>query len=928
MRNLRLQTIIALGMLVMLMAVGIWPATAQEMRPTPGPGVELKPGEVLVEFKHEVSAQSTHALLTEVGATRVRTLYGSRVELWQVPEGQELAIAKKLTANPAVEYAEPNYRYYALDSGPNTPVVEPSDPYFNRQWGHAQIQSAAAWDITTGSADVVIAIIDSGVDLGHPDLAGKLVAGRDFVDGDDSPWDTNGHGSHVAGIAAAVTNNGTGIAGVDWQAKIMPVRVLTDDGGGYSSVIAEGVRWAAQEGAQVLNLSLGGSSYSQTLRNAIMEAHQKGSLVVAAMGNSRLEGNPTQYPAAYDHVMAVAATGPSDLYARYSQYGDHCDISAPGGDMFYLHDPDGVYSTMPTYPVYMTINEGFSRNYDYAHGTSQAAPHVAGLAALVWGLRPSLTPDEVQTMLEATADDLGEPGWDMDYGYGRINAWAAVQGITPPSVPTLYAIQNTGGQDDFVVKWTAVSGATSYSLEENADPSFLQVGSMFSVTVPQYQVTNKEPGTTWYYRVRANNAQGNSAWSNVESTTVAPAAPVLEAIENTGNEDEYVVQWSATTGAISYTLGESNGSSCKSPTIRYKGAALQYQVTGQRGGTWYYCVRASNAGGDSGLSAVVSTTVTMPALEPPKMAPIDNAGGDNAYVVEWSPVPTSPITYTLEQSGNPYFVGPTVVYSGTAVTHTVEGQPAGTWYYRVRAFGQDGKSPWSESESVTVGVAIFLPLAVVGYPVALPLDPWTVIIREDFEGIFPKILWDIEDVSGAGYQWGTRDCRPHAGAYSAWAIGNSWNGGGPDCFSSYPNGTESWLVYGPFNLEDATEAELRYQAWVNVQDKSGDALCHMASIDNYDFYGWCTSFAFPQQTWTERVLDLTDVYELGDLIGEPQVWVLLLFQSDLLGNASEGAYVDDVLLRKMAVPPTAADVEGQAGPPPGWQRPAVFRRTG
>ncbi len=191
------------------------------------------------------------------------------------------------------------------------------------QWGHAQIASTSAWDHPTGSAEIVIAVIDTGIDGGHPDLASKIVPGYDFVDDDADPTDLHGHGTHVAGIAAAVTNNTVGIAGTSWGAMVMPIRVLNEDGYGIAEDIVDGITWATTHGAHILNLSLGGSSYSQAQQDAVNPAHVAGHLVIAAMGNRRDYGNPTSYPAACDNVMAVAATNTNNGYSWFSQFGPH-----------------------------------------------------------------------------------------------------------------------------------------------------------------------------------------------------------------------------------------------------------------------------------------------------------------------------------------------------------------------------------------------------------------------------------------------------------------------------------------------------------------------------------------------------------------------------------------------------------------------------
>ena len=202
------------------------------------------------------------------------------------------------------------------------------------------------------------------------------------------------------------------------------MRVLGSTGTGTAANAALAIGWAEQHGANIINLSLGGPDWSQTLQDAINLAHGSGSLIIAAMGNQNT--NAPYYPAACENVFAVSATTQLDGRAPYSNYGSHNDIAAPGGSMSYYGQTTGIYSTMPTYPVYMTTQYGYVINYDYLQGTSQAAPYVSGLAALIWSLSPGLTPDQVQQAIESTADDLDPAGWDQVFGWGRINARAAV----------------------------------------------------------------------------------------------------------------------------------------------------------------------------------------------------------------------------------------------------------------------------------------------------------------------------------------------------------------------------------------------------------------------------------------------------------------------------------------------------------------------
>jgi thermitase len=240
----KMLLLVALFLLAASLFPPAMPGQAASAAEPPTPAGDFKAGELLVKFETGMTLNATENLLSRYQATQIRALYRSDVQLWSVPAGQELEIVASLNANPAVVYAEPNYLYHAFDTTPN-------DPHFisGKQWAHTKIQSPAAWDITTGSDAITIAIIDTGIDEGHPDLASKIVAGYDYVGGDSNPHDRNGHGTHCAGIAAAITDNSAGVAGVSWGAKIMPLRVLDEEGSGWSSDITSAITWAYTNGA-------------------------------------------------------------------------------------------------------------------------------------------------------------------------------------------------------------------------------------------------------------------------------------------------------------------------------------------------------------------------------------------------------------------------------------------------------------------------------------------------------------------------------------------------------------------------------------------------------------------------------------------------------------------------------------------------------
>ncbi|TEU11378.1 MAG: peptidase S8 [Anaerolineales bacterium] len=419
---------------------------------SPSGSGEFVPGEVLVKFKKDAPRVSVQAALSAQHARAVGQVPALGVQRLSVPAGQELAIIASLQQHPLVEYAEPNYIIRA--------VLDPNDLYFPSQWGLDMIGAPEAWDVTTGSSDIIIAIVDSGIDLDHPDLSGKIIVGYDYVNGDWVPDDDFGHGTHVAGIAAAQTNNGIGVAGVSWGARLMALKVLDAGGYGHYDNVASAVTYAADHGAKIINLSLGGGDYSQTLHNAVIYAHNAGCVVVAATGN---DNDSVLYPAKYAEAFAVAATDSNDVQAWFSNYGSEVDVAAPGVGIYSTHLPHAYLSP--------SCHDDDGDGYGLCTGTSMAAPHVAGLAALIWSEYPGYTNDQVEGRIETTAVDLGETGWDQYYGHGRIDAHAALfcapnLGASPQSVAFLaddttdpipssqtVSVLNTGCAP---ITWTAV----------------------------------------------------------------------------------------------------------------------------------------------------------------------------------------------------------------------------------------------------------------------------------------------------------------------------------------------------------------------------------------------------------------------------------------------------------------------------------------
>ncbi|MBX2998132.1 MAG: S8 family serine peptidase [Caldilineaceae bacterium] len=285
--------------------------------------------------------------------------------------------------------------------------IQVNDPDFNnsmRVYAPALIDLTWAWRFSMGNPAIVLAVVDSGVNALHPDLNGRVLAGYDFVNKDDDPQDDHGHGTHIAGIIAAVANNGIGSAGICPLCSILPVKVLDASNTGTWANVAAGIVYAVDNGAHVINLSLGGSSNTQVIQDAISYAAAHGVLVVAAAGNSR--SDDYFYPAALEDVLAVSATRQDDTRWSLSNFGDWIDVTAPG------------YAIFSTYHAL----DNFYNGYTFMSGTSMAAPHVVGLAGLLLSQQPARTSADLRRLILESATDLGEPGRDIYFGAGRINA--------------------------------------------------------------------------------------------------------------------------------------------------------------------------------------------------------------------------------------------------------------------------------------------------------------------------------------------------------------------------------------------------------------------------------------------------------------------------------------------------------------------------
>ncbi|NLH98145.1 MAG: S8 family serine peptidase [Chthonomonadales bacterium] len=475
------------------------------------------PGELLVGVTHQAdqagwvrqAAINVGEILetnARIGVHRVRVRPGMSLE----------QAAARIAQTPGVRFVEPNYIL--------TTCATPNDPYFASQYGPKKIQADLAWELWSPVAPVVIAIVDTGIDNTHPDLTNKILRNGSTIVGfnalTDTPSDAlddHGHGTHCAGIAAGQINNGVGIAGIaGWDGlagsdssfvKLMPVKVLSQWGSGNTTDVAEGITWAADNGANVISLSLGGGG-SITLASAVSYAWSRGCIVVAAAGNN--SSSTPSYPAAYPESLSVAATDSTDTLCSFSNWGSWVAVAAPGA---------AILSTAPTYPA----TAGYPLNYASLNGTSMACPHVAGEAALIWSKSPFLTNADVKALIIGNTDPY-TPFSGRTIAGGRVNVFKAMGGTVepppppapePPAAPT--NLSATAGTNYITLKWTQSSSPNVVQNKvyrsTSSSSGFTCIATLNATTT--YTNSGLPRRTRYYYKVTAVNADGlESGFSN------------------------------------------------------------------------------------------------------------------------------------------------------------------------------------------------------------------------------------------------------------------------------------------------------------------------------------------------------------------------------------------------------------------------------
>ncbi|MEW6103467.1 MAG: S8 family serine peptidase [bacterium] len=445
---------------------------------------DFVPGEILVKFKEKkqiltIETQSMDFLFDNI--YRIKLKKGIGVS----------DMIDKLKDNPDVIYVEPNYILKAY--------ITPNDPKFNDQWALPKISAPDAWDIEKGTTSVIIAILDTGIDYNHPDLSGKIIGSQSFVPDEKDPMDGNGHGSHVSGIAGAETNNGTGTAGLAWNCKILAIKCLDKYGYGDNANISLAINYAADNGAKVINMSLGGYNGGNVLKDACDYAYNKGVFIVAAAGNDGI--NEKCYPAAYDNVMAVAATDRYDQKAYFSNYGNWVDIAAPGVS---------ILSTTP------------GNEYKSFSGTSMSSPFVAGLAGLLFSKYHGATNAFIFNEIRNRADNIQRPD------FGRINALYSLCGENrPPNEFSIIQPANNGWTSSQYPKF---KWSTSCDLDWNDKITYSvflgkikdELKNVANTTDTSWIPAFKEPlamNTTYNWQIIASDSRGGTASSSISTFT-------------------------------------------------------------------------------------------------------------------------------------------------------------------------------------------------------------------------------------------------------------------------------------------------------------------------------------------------------------------------------------------------------------------------
>lgn len=691
------------------------------------------------------------------GPAFFETLVSVQLDAAQDPDEALL----QLRSAPDVEYAHPEALYHA--------VGVPSDPSYPQLWGLQKIQADLAWDAEVGRHEVVVAVIDTGIDVSHPDLRANVwvnpdeipangvdddgngyaddLYGYDFANADPEPFDDHDHGTHVAGTIGAVGNNGIGVVGVAWKVKLMAVKFLRADGSGTESDAVAAIQYAALNGAHVLSNSWGGPSYSQAIQDAVTAANTAGALVVAAAGNDNTDA--PFYPAAMSGVVSVAATDTADQKASFSNFGPQIDLAAPGVD---------ILSTVR------------SSGYARFNGTSMACPHVSGLAALLKSRRFELTNADLEAALRSSADDLGEPGRDDVFGDGRINAYRAIS-TTPAGAPRpiseiAHPLPREGVSASFEVAGTAAGDAFQSYLLEAVSPGGSAWTTVSAGSAPVTQAVLGTVDVSGWPQGWAGIRLRVDAPGGVTVTTAStvrygigppPPSPVFPADGSTSHDPRPIFDWSDSSdpdGIAYYELQVDNNSDFSSPELSVTNLPFsQFYPDDPLPDGWYsWRTRAIDGLGNAGAWSVVWTLRINTAPRAPVLSAPANGSGTifRRPTFMWQPVgDPDGVTYRIHVDNDSDFSS--LTFEGVTTSTSFQAPfDLAEAVYRWRVRGEDGTGrigDWSEVWTVAVD-----PTPPPNAQLLSPAD------NASLNDSTPTMDWqDVTDTSGVVYEFTLRN---------------------------------------------------------------------------------------------------------------------------------------------------------------------------